>query len=85
MTPSNLSTLVENLRLYNAWRRGSEDIEQPHPKNIGEWIDSLCTQSLQLEKNLALAKEYLKKIQAEEGRVDLSELHTTLQHLEPQT
>ena len=84
MTPSNLSTLVENLRLYNAWRRGSEDIEQPDPKNIGEWIDSLCTLSLKLEEDLTHAKAYLLKIQAHDGRVILSELNDSLQRLAPQ-
>jgi len=31
--------LAQRLRRYNDWRRGSETIEQPHPKQIGEDID----------------------------------------------
>lgn len=33
--------LTDNLRQYNEWRRGAE-IDQPHPKDIGVWIDEIC-------------------------------------------
>jgi hypothetical protein len=31
--------LANKLELYNKWRRGAEDIEQPNPTEIGNWID----------------------------------------------
>ena len=35
--------VVAFLRRFNAWRRGSESIEQPHPTEIGDAIDAACT------------------------------------------
>ena len=32
--------LSDNLKIYNAWRRGDESIDQPDPKQIGQWIDA---------------------------------------------
>lgn len=36
----DLKQLAENLRRYNAWRRGAEGVEMPSPKDLGVWIDS---------------------------------------------
>ena len=34
--------VVEYLRKYNAWRRGSEEYPAPDPKELGEKIDFAC-------------------------------------------
>ena len=55
--------LVQRLQRYNEWRRGSETIEQPHPRQIGEDIDEAVSLLLAmssaieatLDKNLHLA------------------------------
>lgn len=33
---------IEKLRLYNKWRRGDEELPQPDPREIGQWIDEIC-------------------------------------------
>lgn len=37
-------TTSERLREYNDWRRGSNDIEQPAPKILGDLIDSAANE-----------------------------------------
>ena len=40
---TDLKQLAQNLRNYNAWRRGdgkNANIEMPHPIDLGTWIDS---------------------------------------------
>ena len=37
MTPAEVTA---KLRVFNAWRRGDETIEQPDPREIGEAIDA---------------------------------------------
>ena len=39
MTPQELLQLSINLNRYNAWRRGDTEIPQPHPEELGRWID----------------------------------------------
>ena len=39
MTQTDISSLVERLRYFNAWRRGAEG-EQPNPGQIGRDIDA---------------------------------------------
>ena len=34
----NTENTIKFLRNYNEWRRGS-DIDQPHPEDIGKYID----------------------------------------------
>jgi hypothetical protein len=36
----NIADTIKTLTDYNAWRRGDEEIEQPHPTDIGHAIDS---------------------------------------------
>lgn len=38
-TREDLQELIERMKLYNDWRRGSDDIEQPEPKQLGLDID----------------------------------------------
>jgi hypothetical protein len=38
----NVTNLISRLRLYNEWRRGSDDIKMPNPKEIGSDIDDAC-------------------------------------------
>jgi hypothetical protein len=35
----NLQEALKILVIYNKWRRGSDDVELPGPKEIGEAID----------------------------------------------
>lgn len=39
---SDLSVMIEGLRLYNRWRRGDEELPQPEPAEIGRLIDGVC-------------------------------------------
>lgn len=39
MLPTGIAECAETLRQYNRWRRGDENIEQPHPEKIGLNID----------------------------------------------
>jgi len=83
LTSNKLATLTDNLRKYNAWRRGDGHIEQPRPKDIGLWIDEICDTSLGLEAQLADAHNYLSSIQKNGGRVILSQLNAILKKTQP--
>ena len=41
---------IKFLREYNQWRRGSEIIAQPSPKEIGKNIDYVCNELERLLK-----------------------------------
>jgi len=60
MTPSETAT---TLRLFNAWRRGDEEISQPDPYEIGRAID--------------VAVELLDEIEAMEKQEPVAWLHET--------
>jgi hypothetical protein len=51
MTPTN--NLCSQLREYNAWRRGSETLDQPNPADIGVMIDAAADRLEELERELA--------------------------------
>lgn len=44
--------VIEYLRKYNAWRRGSDEYPQPDPKELGEKIDFACDELERLRKKL---------------------------------
>ena len=57
------STIIDNLRQYNEWRRGEND-EQPHPKNIGVWIDEICKRVNDQKERIKELWESVKKLNA---------------------
>ena len=65
MEPSKAIAFV---RRYNAWRRCDEDSEQPHPREIGIALDSLCDHAERLEREL----EQLKATLADPAEVELA-------------
>jgi hypothetical protein len=50
---TDTNTLPARLREFNRWRRCDEDMEQPHPADIGAMIDAAADRLEQLEKQLA--------------------------------
>ena len=51
MTPTETAAI---LRQFNEWRRGDEDIPQPHPREIGEAIDAAIEMIESAEEERAL-------------------------------
>jgi hypothetical protein len=47
------NNLCSQLREYNAWRRGDETLEQPHPKDIGKMLDAAADRLEELERELS--------------------------------
>ena len=52
--------LVETIRQFNAWRRDDGDLEQPHPREIGEALDLLCTRVEAYEAVMQAASVLIK-------------------------
>lgn len=59
---SDISGIIEGLRLYNRWRRGDEEIAQPEPAEIGRLIDEVCDEAEGLKRERDEAREALLKI-----------------------
>lgn len=47
-----MTETIAFVRRYNAWRRGYDDSEMPHPKDIGHAIDALCDHAERMERDL---------------------------------
>ena len=62
MTPTN--NLCSQLREYNAWRRGDETLEQPHPKDIGKMLDAAADRLEELERELAAERAVVVNLSA---------------------
>jgi len=69
--------LAQRLRRYNDWRRGSETIEQPHPKQIGEDIDEavelLLAMSSAIEATLDKNMQHSYRMRVTAERIVLSD------------
>ena len=50
---------IQILQRFNAWRRGSDVIEQPNPKEIGEALDWLIENYAAMKAQLAEARAEL--------------------------
>jgi hypothetical protein len=50
------------VRRYNAWRRGDDDSDMPHPKDIGESLDALCDYAERLERELDFSEKTGRQI-----------------------
>ena len=61
MTPSETAT---TLRLFNAWRRGDEEISQPDPYEIGRAIDAAVELLDEIERLRAQNEVLLTAINA---------------------
>jgi len=59
----NIPQTVATLREYNKWRRGAEDVECPHPTDIGHAIDSAI-------KHMQEALEYQSMIHKLTGELN---------------
>jgi len=46
-----LKELIERLKAFNEWRRGSTEIEIPRPKQLGEDIDKTIELLEELSRN----------------------------------
>lgn len=57
-------TVIDNLRSYNKWRRGDEDVDMPNPTNIGIWIDEICDEAERMEAELQETKKALNELQS---------------------
>lgn len=44
---NNRTNLANELELYNKWRRGAEDIEQPNPTELGILIDEVVKELME--------------------------------------
>lgn len=49
------------VRRYNAWRRGDDDSEMPHPRDIGQALDELCDYAERLERELEQERQDRKQ------------------------
>jgi len=59
-------TISDRLRQYNAWRRSDDGSEpMPHPRDIGEWLDSAADRLDVLERE---SREHFEKWHAERRR-----------------
>ena len=58
---------IQILQRFNAWRRGSDVIEQPNPKEIGEALDWLIENYVAIKAELAEARAELKIAKAKEN------------------
>ena len=45
----NAEDTIAFLRRYNEWRRGSETMDQPEPKEVGEHLEAAATHLARLE------------------------------------
>lgn len=45
-----MTSQAEELRQYNRWRRGDDDLPQPNPKELGELLDSVADRLEVLER-----------------------------------
>jgi chromosome segregation ATPase len=72
---TDTKTLATFLRHYNAWRRGDESLEQPHPKALGELLDESADRLEQLERELADNRVWSSKLAdvADDLRADLAD------------
>jgi len=60
---SRVTEIIKFLQNYNAWRRGDETLEMPHPAEIGKNIQDaivLLRKNAELEAELAAANERLR-------------------------
>lgn len=46
---------IEYLRMYNKWRRGDDSINQPDPKELGEYIEKACNELEEVECAIDMA------------------------------
>jgi len=67
---SRVTEIIKFLQNYNAWRRGDETLEMPHPAEIGKNIQDavvLLRKNAELEAELAVERARLDWVMA--GRV----------------
>ena len=50
-----IAEMIRKLREYNSWRRGSEEIEQPNPTEVGILIENLCETCESMQKTNDMA------------------------------
>ena len=63
-----MSHHIQTLKRFNAWRRGDEVIEQPHPRAIGEALDWIIQMHAELQYELAELKSDLEIAKAKENQ-----------------
>jgi hypothetical protein len=60
--------IIAKLREYNLWRRGSEQLAQPNPTEIGLCLDAVCDVSEKLERERAEARKSMMEAIVERER-----------------
>lgn len=80
---------IELLKTFNAWRRGAENIEQPHPTEIGNAIDWAVETLSRLDKWKRMDNQQIRlqcgEMTAEQVRIIrsvLNVIHPTPRHME---
>jgi archaellum component FlaC len=58
-------TLIDNLRCYNLWRRGDENVDTPNPTQIGIWIEEICDEAERMAIEIEELKKSLNQLQSE--------------------
>ncbi len=54
------SSIIAKLREYNLWRRGSDQLAQPDPTEIGLYLDEVCDIAEKLERERDEARKDLE-------------------------
>ena len=49
-TETQPGAIIAKLREYNLWRRGSDQLTQPNPIEVGLYIDAVCDIAERLER-----------------------------------
>lgn len=76
----NLTTISDQLRTYNRWRRGCEITPQPNPTELGELIESAASrlEVLEEEHQRFFANWHRERVQRERLLVTVERCHQML-------
>lgn len=67
-TETQPGAIIAMLRQYNLWRRGSDELAQPNPTEIGLCLDAVCDVSEKLERERDEARKSMMEAILERER-----------------